>query len=148
MKLELVATPEELKEKGDKLIKSLSDLFQPVSPELAEYLEKALPQKETELKYPVLRELHKRTKEAYEKQLKLMVKDIEGVLDRGLKKSEDFTKPIADKDEVAYNKVKIELAKYGYGAEAFEEGGVLYGWSTNELIDLARAKREQEKEGK
>jgi hypothetical protein len=47
---------------------------------------------------------------------------------------------IVQKDAVAYSRVKSALKKVGYKDSDFEEGGPLYGWSVNELIDLARAK--------
>ena len=149
MKIELTATPDELedKEKAEKLLRSLGELVDP----LEDILEKALPRKEQVLKYPVLRELQKKTEDAYARRVEWMLKDVGKVLDRGFAKSEsveplqDFTKPIADKDEEKYELLKVELAQYGYTDSDFEEGGILYGWSVNQLIDLARGKREQEK---
>ena len=149
MKIELTASPEELtdEDKARKLLKSLGELVEPIE----DILEKALPQKEQVLKYPVLRELQKQTEDAYAKRVAWMLKDVGKVLDRGFAKSEnaepiqDFTKPIADKDGEKYEKVKAELAQYGYTDSDFEEGGVLYGWSVNQLIDLARGKKEQER---
>jgi len=82
MRLKLDATPEELKEKAPNLLKSLGEILEPVSPEMAEILEKALPRKESELKFPVLRELQKRTEVLYDQQLELMLKDISKVLNR------------------------------------------------------------------
>ncbi len=59
------------------------------------------------------------------------------------KSFEDYTETIADKDDEKYEAVRLELMKLGYEWEDFEEGGALYGWSTNELIDLAKKKGEQ-----
>jgi len=50
----------------------------------------------------------------------------------------DHTQPLAEKDERAYNKVKLVLKRRGYKEADFERGGKLFGMSTNELIDLAR----------
>lgn len=173
MKLRLEATPEELQSKSAELIKALSEML----PELAESLEKALPRKEPELKYPVLRELQKKTVEAYEKTMLAMVKAVGKVLDRGpiakseqvtvmfkgsaattvpcvhsgeLQKAEpkaeplknDHTKPIADKDDVAYKRVKKVLVGKGFLESDFDEGGAFYGWSVNQLIDYARGKED------
>lgn len=54
----------------------------------------------------------------------------------------DFTKEIADRDDKKYEKVKAELMRLGFFETDFMEGGVFYGWSTNELIDLAKQKGE------
>lgn len=89
MKLHLEATPEELVEKGESLVETISDLLRPASPDLASALEKAIPRKEAELKFPVLRELQKKTEKEYERQMGLMLKDIGKVLDQSVKKSED-----------------------------------------------------------
>jgi len=80
MRLQLEATPQELNEKGDELIKALVRELYPTSPELAENLEKALPKKEPVLKYRALRDIHKITKEEYEKTLERMHLDISRVL--------------------------------------------------------------------
>lgn len=52
----------------------------------------------------------------------------------------DYTQVIADKDEGAYERVKQELLGLGYAETDFLEGGAFDGWSTNQLIDLARGK--------
>lgn len=145
MKLRLDATPQELAEKGERLVESLGELFRSVNPDLAEALEKALPRKESELKFPVLREIQKKEEAEYERQMKLMVKDIGKVLDKSLQKSEsaspDFVGGILNTEEEHYRKVKQALIERGYVDEDFEPGGPLHGFSTNELIDLARDKR-------
>ena len=54
-----------------------------------------------------------------------------------LRKFYDFTAPIVQADNKAYEQVKRVLVnKYDYKAEDFEENGKLYGWSVNELLDL------------
>jgi hypothetical protein len=53
----------------------------------------------------------------------------------------DFTQPIAQKDGRAYRRVKSVLMKRGYTEADFEEGGTLYGYSVNELIDIVRDER-------
>lgn len=145
MKLRLDATPDELQTKSGKLIKALSELLRPAAPDLSEILEKALPAKEQELKYPVLRELQRRTQKLYEKHIQKMLQEIGTVLDGSkVAKSEfyDHTEAIAEKDGAAYQRIKEVLRGMGYLESDFEPGGPLYGWSTNQLIDLARGKRE------
>jgi len=80
MRVRLEATPQELSEKGEELIKALAHELYPVSPELAETLEKALPEKEPALKYKALRDIHKITKDEYEKTLERIHLDIAKVL--------------------------------------------------------------------
>lgn len=80
MRVQLDATPQELSEKGEELIKALVRELAPVSPELAESLEKALPEKEPALKYRALRDIHKITKEEYAKTLERIHLDIAKVL--------------------------------------------------------------------
>jgi hypothetical protein len=53
----------------------------------------------------------------------------------------DWTKPIADADGWAYERVQEALAAYGYGPADYEEGGRLFGMAVNELLDLARKLR-------
>lgn len=84
MRLHLEATPEELGTKADELIKALVDEFHVADPDFAERLEKALPPKEPSLKYPVLRELHKQTSDAYNQMLKDMLGAIGEVLDQSV----------------------------------------------------------------
>lgn len=141
MKLQLDATPEELRDKGPDLIKAITNLLAEHNPEIAEALEKALPQKEKELKYPVLQHLHDESTKAYLRLTGLMIGDIEKVLRSGLEKAYDHTKEIADKDAVAYAKVQEILTAYGYGPADYQEGGRLYGMSVNELIDKIKELR-------
>ena len=54
---------------------------------------------------------------------------------------QDFTKPIADKDARAYERVKKVLIGRGYTEADFQKDGPLYGYSVNELIDLVREKK-------
>ncbi len=64
---------------------------------------------------------------------------------RKLKKSEDHydhTQVPATKDDIAYRRVKQVLINLGFMEFDFEEGGALWGYSTNQLIDLARSKRD------
>jgi len=58
---------------------------------------------------------------------------------------EDETEAVVDHinkltggEERAYRRVKSALIRKGYLESDFDQGGALYGWSTNELIDLAR----------
>jgi hypothetical protein len=47
---------------------------------------------------------------------------------------------MVDREDVAYKRVQTVLKRKGYRDADFEPGGVLYGWSTNELLELARPK--------
>jgi len=212
VRFHLEATPAELWQKGTALIEELVEAFAQTNPSLSEVLEKALPPKEQNLKYPMLRGLKDITAKEYDAMMKRMLADIGKVLDqsvnatsageleksgklskqeeedpgaeeeeklepgdvdpetgelipeeeeeeeeeegeeeeKSLDKSEspqsepldhDFTKPIADKDSIAYARVKRVLMGRGYTEGDFEEGGTLYGYSVNELIDLAREER-------
>lgn len=53
----------------------------------------------------------------------------------------DHTQPIAEADEVLYGRVKKLAMRRGYEARDFEEGGALFGWSTNEILDLLGSSR-------
>lgn len=54
-------------------------------------------------------------------------------------KFHDFTAPIVQKDAQVYDRLKrVLVARHGYKTADFEEDGELYGWSTNELLDLIR----------
>lgn len=211
MKFRLEATPAELWHKGTALIEELVKAFSGVNDDLADSLEKALPPKEQDLKYPVLQKLRAITTKEYEATLKRMLADIGKVLDQTVsgtkagstelakaekltkqedeeeeklepgdvdpetgelipepedeeeeeeegeeeEKSEiqkaqlpqsepldhDFTKPIAEKDARAYERVKNVLIGRGYKKVDFEKGGELYGMSVNELIDMIRGKK-------
>lgn len=59
-----------------------------------------------------------------------------------LEKSEvgpyDPSQAQAEADARAYARMKSVLARRGYGSEDFEEGGRLYGYSVNQLIELER----------
>lgn len=52
----------------------------------------------------------------------------------------DHTQPIVEADEMLYERVKKLAMRRGYEASDFEEGGPLFGWSTNEILDLLRDK--------
>lgn len=80
MRLNLEATPTEIEEKGEELIRALMETVSPFSLELAENLEKALPEKQPNLKYKALREIHARTKDEYRKMLGRMTEAIGKVL--------------------------------------------------------------------
>lgn len=83
MRFRLEATPDELLEKSDQLLEALHDAVAEVAPDAADRLEKALPRKESDLKFPVLRELAKRTSTEYERLTGSMLKEIGKVLDKG-----------------------------------------------------------------
>lgn len=82
MRLSLEATPTELNEKGEQLIRSLMETVAPLSLELAERLEKALPEKKVKLRQRALRDIHEQTKAEYRKTLDRMVEAIGKVLTR------------------------------------------------------------------
>ncbi len=46
---------------------------------------------------------------------------------------------LIDREDVAYSKAKDVLQRKGYEEKDFEIGGVLYGYSINELLKLARS---------
>lgn len=111
MKLRVIATPKELEEKAPDLVKSLGDILRPVSPDIADALEKAIPRKEKELKFPVTRTLNEMTKRTYEKQMELMLKDIGKVLDGSLKKSESDTDMEKATKAVSMKEMKAHFEK-------------------------------------
>ncbi len=86
MRLRIEATPDELADKSESLIKALADTLAPVAPDLAERLEKAIPKDTPKLRQPALREIHEITSKTYEARLKWMLKDINAVLDRAVMK--------------------------------------------------------------
>jgi hypothetical protein len=218
MRFRLEAKPGELAQKRDALVKALVDEFGRLDPDLAESLEKALPPKESELKFRVLQELRSQFLEEYERQTKLMLAEIGKVLDRTMTgaaggalskafgigpppkdpedyeeegeeeeplepgdydpktdtivpepeeeeeeeeeeksmgfssfdKAEvpqsdpldyDYTKPVADRDEKGYQRIKAVLKRRGYKDADFELGGQLYGFSTNQLLDMVREQK-------
>lgn len=104
MRLRLEATPIELWAKGTALVEELAKAFSGVNAELADLLEKALPPKEKQLKYPVLQELSDLTTKEYEATLKRMLADIGKVLDKSktaptLRKSGKLSKQEEDEEE-------------------------------------------------
>lgn len=110
------------------------------SPDVLEKaLRAAIPSKEKELKYPVLRALKERSKDAYRARLRKMRRDIDKVLAQSIKKSfHDHSAPIHEAEAIAYERVKAALKRKGFREQDFDEGGRFYGWSTNALLDLAR----------
>ena len=53
----------------------------------------------------------------------------------------DHTKPVADRDERGYQRIKSILKKRGYKDADFEPGGQLYGYSVNQLLDMVREQK-------
>jgi len=49
---------------------------------------------------------------------------------------------LVDREEVGYRRVKTVLKRKGYKEDDFEPGGVLYGHSTNQLLEMARPKHD------
>jgi hypothetical protein len=100
VRLRIEATPDELANKSESLIKALADAIGPAAPDLAEALKKALPKETVKLIQPALREMHEITRKEYEKRLKWMVKDIGKVLDRSLAKADpDIEKEPGEEEE-------------------------------------------------
>lgn len=85
MRFELQASPEEIREKAGLLLDRLSAMFSAEVPEISDSLEKALPAKEQELKYPVLRALAERSRDLYQHHVTLMLEEIEEVLREAVK---------------------------------------------------------------
>lgn len=81
MRLLFVARPEEYEANRLQFLDQLYKSFLGFDPIVAEYLEKALPPKEPELKWKVLQDLHKRSKAIYQDQMAALVLDIGKVLD-------------------------------------------------------------------
>jgi hypothetical protein len=62
-----------------------------------------------------------------------------GVLVKSEEPVHDHTKAIAERDDRAYRRVRDVLKRKGYTDSDFDdENGPLYGYSVNELLDLAR----------
>ena len=84
MRVKLIATAEELEDRGEELVKALAHQLGHFNPELGEALEKATGGGKvvaSGLQYRVLRELKKQTTDEYQRQLKGMIDDIMGVLE-------------------------------------------------------------------
>lgn len=86
MRIEINATQKELAEKSTEVLSKLESLFQNVAPDTAEMLNKAMPEKKVELRYPVLKDLHKQTALLYQQHLDDMVNQVNKVLNRSLPK--------------------------------------------------------------
>jgi hypothetical protein len=142
VKLSLDATPEELDTRGPDLVGALSRALAPHAPELADALSKALPPKERTLKHKALRDLHAKVKHRYAQQLERMNAEIAALLDGELRKAEattpDYTTNLVELETAAYERAKADLMHRGYTAEDFDDGGVLYGLSTNQLRSRAQ----------
>jgi superfamily II DNA or RNA helicase len=89
MKLRIEATPAEMVEKSEDLVRALSNRLAPFDPHLADILEKALPYPEPDLKYPVLQHLKEQTSKLYKEHIEAMLGEIGKVLEGGdMQKSE------------------------------------------------------------
>jgi hypothetical protein len=55
---------------------------------------------------------------------------------------EDFTMPIVERDGALYARVKQVLLNLGYQESDFLEGGVLEGFSTNQLLEICDKARD------
>lgn len=150
MRIRLEGNLEELPKKAPEILRRLAETFAPSSPESArvlEFIEKAEPRKEPQLKHPALRGIQRQMKARYNRQMKAMLRDIGAVLDRSLEKSQDPTdhsQVAAQQDEKLYRDIKAKFFQMGYEEEDFLAGGQFYGVSTNELVDLYRERKVQE----
>lgn len=89
MRVLVEASSGEYDAKREPLIRALVDELQPIDPDFAEAMEKALsPENPPTLKHRVLRDLKAKTDAAYRKTLDAMVAAIDVVLDRSVQKSE------------------------------------------------------------
>lgn len=146
MKIRIEAdSPDELREKGDALLRKLAKALSGSSPEVAEALEKArskLPPKEPALKHQALRDVADQMHARYQTMLDQMLGEIGRALDdhaTGLSKAgPDYTEGIIQLEQASYDRAKDQLALFGYQASDFEEGGKLYGLSTNDLRELLK----------
>jgi hypothetical protein len=59
-------------------------------------------------------------------------------------KALDYSQPIVDRETRAFARVKAALVRLGYAESDFSEGGPLYGWSVNDLIDIVRKPRKED----
>lgn len=85
MRLRLEATPGEVKEKSQALAKELVKALRHDAPDLAEALEKALPERDLDLKHLVLQQISERTQTAYHDHVWRMLAEIERVVLRSTK---------------------------------------------------------------
>ena len=85
MRVEIQATDEELAEKADSLVETISALIKRVDPRLSDDLVKALAPKDIDLRYPVLKSLQKQTEVLYAEHLLAMLAAVSKVVDRGIK---------------------------------------------------------------
>jgi len=128
VRLQLEATPIELFEKGEALVRELADAFSGMNPDLAESLEKALPPKESELKYAALRGLKGRTDKEYDRMIQKMLREIGKVLDlsvTGTSIQKAFTGLEPEKEEE-------ELGTEGEAEEELEPGD--YDSKNDEIV--------------
>ena len=142
MKLRLEAEDGELARRGPDVLRALAQIFDVEAPELSGALEKALPPRETSLKHRVLRQSHEKWRRKYRLTLDAMAQEIADLVESKIQKSApDYTQKIYDLDEAAYDRVRAALAEHGYTDADYEEGGVLYGMSTNELREVLKDRR-------
>ena len=140
MKVHLEADPREILEKGPELIQKLAarlgvDLSELVDPD--DLIQKGGLQKEPELKHKALREMHAKERAIYDNQMKEMLEEIGVFLNTTVQKG-DYSEKLHAEDQKLNDKVRAKLKQKGYTDHDFDDPrGLLYGMSTNELIDLA-----------
>jgi hypothetical protein len=89
MRVDIQATPAELRAKSGDLVKALANALRTADPDLAERLEKAQEARPVvTLRAPVMRELQMKTQAAYDAMLQVMLADVFQVIDQGLNPQE------------------------------------------------------------
>lgn len=137
MKLTINATPEEILEKGDKLVEAFVREVAPYHPDLAERLAKALPESEpVKLKDPVLEHIAEQTSIAYGRMLHAMNSDILKILER---KPPIIQKAVErDPADLGFQRIKSTLLRKGYVEADFETGGALASYTTPQLFEMVK----------
>lgn len=82
MKINIEAEKSELRDKGTELLHALGEFLKSENLEIADYLLKALPNKEVDFLNPVMHELLKKDELVYKEFLDAMLKDINSILDK------------------------------------------------------------------
>jgi hypothetical protein len=115
VRLFLEAEPGEILERGETLLHELAHAIGPFNPDLEEALTKALPHKESQLKYRVLKQLQKKTSGAYQAMLEQMLQDIGKVVDKGAKTT--LIKALIKQDEEGEGEEEEPLEPGDYDPE-------------------------------
>lgn len=108
MRVLVDATPDELRAKRTSLLTELAKALSPVDADLSDALLKALPEKEEDLKFPVLREISERTQKAYQEHLQAMLDDIAEVLNPSVHRTSGLVGEVRKSFEVTDGLMKAE----------------------------------------